>query len=226
MAKHHRPKPEMEAETDTQSPSAAEAKLTAFLHGDLRDTLTKAAIVLLIVLAAVFLVKNWRERKAVARQRALAQVEQADTLAELKDLAAEFVGTELGEKASFRLARKLFDDGQHDAAATSFADFCSRYPASRFAADARLGKAYALEAGATLEAAQQAFDEAAQAATDPALAAQAYLGAGRCAQERGELGAAKTFYENAIASATTGVYRDQAAIALKRPQLEPVADTD
>jgi tetratricopeptide (TPR) repeat protein len=180
-----------------------------------------AVVVVALVLTLALLL---HKRRAERLDMGFYQVSSAQTVDELRALAVDLRGSKPGEQAAFLLARRLYEDAQYADAAVAFSEFLTEYSTSDMLAAARLGSAYALEADARLNEAQEAFVVAADLVEDATSAAEAWLGAGRCAESRGLDKQARQYYENGVAASDSGTFRDQAVIALKRLQVVPAVE--
>lgn len=174
--------------------------------------------VAVIVAAAMVTSRNAR------LARGFADLAKAETTDELVRLAKENAGTLCGEQAVFALAQKYLSAGECAQAATRFSLFCTEYPQSGSVLRARLGEAYALEGDKKAPQAEKAFLAVATEATtrgEMATAAEASLGAGRCAKVQGKLAEARKWYQQAVSS---GAKDRSAAAAMEAMKALDVAE--
>lgn len=193
---------------------AGDTRMPAWF-GRIQSYLKVASIAGAAVIALVLLLVYWQMQRSDASKDAFAALASADSSDGLVRLASENRGTAVGEQASFTLARRAYDEGKFDQAAAKFTAFLQSYPQSLLVNAARLGQGYALDASGKTEPARKAFTDLAKSVTNPDLAAEAYLAAGRCAESMGLSADAEKLYNSAITSGSTGIYKQQALDALK-----------
>ncbi len=194
-----------------------ETAVKDFLERKLLPYAKVAAVVILVLAVLIAMLFRWNTGRKQEMRKAFSQLEQAQDATDLMALRDRFRGSVVGERAAFQLGRHHFDQKRFGEAAVAFSEFNQHYPKSHMLTAARIGEAYAYEADNKLKTAQETFVAAASTpALPPQDAANAWLGAGRCAEARDSHEDARRFYENAIAATDTGTAREQAILALRR----------
>jgi tetratricopeptide (TPR) repeat protein len=191
--------------------------------------------VLLVVLALCVAVAWLQARRHAQLSRGFAELKKAENIETLDAIARDRAGTRVGELASLKTARRLYDEGKYEQAAARFAQFCEQYPGSTAVPSARLGEAYALETAGKHREASQRFMAIAGAGGDSAPVRDAMCGAARCAVVQGLLAEAEAWYTKARDLAGTSTWdKDRIETILKglasqraEPPgaIAPVADT-
>jgi len=158
------------------------------------------AVAVLLVLVAVAAVRMVSARRAERLGAGFAALSKAEDTEALQAVARDHDGSPAAARARLLAARRLYDEGKYDQAATAFslAHKAAQDPALTVAAS--LGEAYALEASGKPEAAEKAFADIAAKAGSQAMAIDAWLGAERCAKAQGKLAEAEKYLERATAS--------------------------
>ncbi len=180
-----------------------------------RQHMTAIVVAIAIVILVVGVIWLWQERQTTHLKNAYAAYDQAETVEDYKTVAENYAGTEVAAKAAFAAAQKMYAEEQYADAAQEFAAFLNTYPKSDLKLAARFGRAYALEAAARTDEAQTLFAELGDSDIgNPGRRAEAWLGAGRCAETQGLTEQARTYYENALSQETERVFNEQAQEAL------------
>ncbi len=176
-----------------------------------------AGIAVLLAVGVAFASHSIRREHRIAA--GFAALDTAAGVDDYLEIASKYAGTLPGEQAAFRAGRAFLDDKKFDRAASQFRLFLKDYPKSRLAGRAKIGLAYALEGEEKWTDAEKAFIEAATSLTGAENIAEAYLGAGRCAEAGSRLAQAVKWYEAAVAAGDTGYFRKTALDALKAVKL-------
>ncbi len=179
-------------------------------------------ILVLVLIVSLFSYLRYKEAEA---WRLLANAK--DDPVKLEELAQTYDGSEVGMRAAFLLGERAQHNNQPIEAEAHFRKFLERYTRGVFSSKAKVGLGYVLETQQKYKEAETLFASVAQEETDSVLKAEASLGAGRCAQLRGDDLVAKRWFDTAVATADeNSYYHLQAVAALKRlrsskPSSEP-----
>ena len=176
----------------------------------------RVAVALGLLVLVLILVAVWQAQRADRLASGYAAIKAAGTAEKLGAVAKEYSGSVIAAQATFAQAKRLFDDGKFDQAASRFSVFCRDFPRDPLVIQASLGEAYALEAGGKAPIAEKKFAEIAKSVKDLDLMADAYLAAGRCAESQGKAKEAEAWYKSAVSSGVSGALKDKALSALKR----------
>jgi len=174
------------------------------------------AAVLLAVAVAVASHKTSLDRRI---SEGFAALDTASGTDDYLEAASTYAGLLPGELAAYQAGRSFLEAHKYERAKSQFQLFLKDYPRSRLAGAARLGLAYADEGRKKWLDAEKLFVEAAKAVTGAENIAEAYLGAGRCAEAGGRLAQAVKWYEAAVAAGAEGYFRQAALDALKEIKL-------
>ena len=153
---------------------------------------------ILVVLAAV---QTARSRRRAQNAEAFLALKEAEDIDELKGVAEDFPQHVAGVQANINVARKLFEEGKYDQAATRFALAAEAAGAADLQQAARLGEAYALEAQGKHQVAEKRFAALADDLVEAAAAVDATIAAGRCAAAQKKFAEAEKWYTKAAAIA-------------------------
>lgn len=186
------------------------------------------AVALVAIVAVVIGVSSARAAKVA---RGFAALQAAEDAQAFIDVADEFSGTAPGVQASLEAARRLYEEGKYDQAATRFALVLQTYADLPVAEAARFGEAYSLEAQKEYQGAQKRFADLVESVADTAKIVDACLGVARCARAQGKFAEAGKWIQRASERQAEGVlaYRiEEARKALEaaqvtRPEPAPAA---
>ena len=196
--------------------SGAEQKFAGFLTGQIFPNLKNLLLGLCILLLIGALLHTWQKAQKEDLAVAFTRLNEAQSVDELQEIAEKYKGKKPGELAAFKRAQKLFEEEKFGEARDAFAAFLEAYPASEQRLDAQLGRAYSLEAEGEYEQAAETFVSVAEEAGTAFLEAEAWVGAGRCARTLDDPDNARTYYENAVSTASGGLFVDRASEALQQ----------
>jgi len=209
--------PANEQTEDKNDSGQMEATITWFIMDVLRPRAGTIVISLVAIIAVISGGFYWQKHQKAVKAEALAEVNEADKISELKRLAEEYRNSKAGEKATYKLAVQQFHNNKFRKAAQSFQNFIEQYPESTLINKAKLGKAYATEADGRYRQAMEAFEQLVKVKSLPqTVKTEAYVGAGRTAKALEETDTAIKFYEKAIATEASGYYNKQAETALQQ----------
>lgn len=228
MARDSRqPKPETtdNAPNELLPPEEHVEQLIVRMGGFWRNSVApywRVIVAVILAMVVVALAVRLVQRRQTARiARAWQQVSFARAAEEavheksLKRIAEENKTHIVAQVAAFRLAKSTYADGDYEKALDQFNAFLKQYPESPLRTEARLGQAYSLESNGQYELAAETFTDVAEASDSDIVVAQAYLGAGRCYQEAGNIEDARAAFENAHANAARSMFGSAALDALK-----------
>lgn len=156
-----------------------------------------AVLLVLVAIAVVRVVSARREERLGAGFAALSKAEDTEAL---QAVARDHDGSPAAARARLQAARRLYDEGKYDQAATAFSLAHKAAADPALAVAAGLGEAYAVEASGQPEAAEKTFADMAAKTDSKAMAIDAWLGAGRCAKAQGKLAEAEKYLERATAA--------------------------
>lgn len=157
----------------------------------------RIALLILVALVGVAVGKSLMSRRTERLGAGFAALSKAEDADALLAVARDHDGSPAAARAQLEAARRLFDEGKFDQAATKFSLARKAAQSSPLAVAAGLGEAYAVEASGKPEVAEKTFVEIAGNAGSDALALDAWLGAGRCAKAQGKLAEAEKHYSRA-----------------------------
>jgi tetratricopeptide (TPR) repeat protein len=150
------------------------------------------AVLVLVAVAAVFGVREWRKGRVSGANRAFAQ---AVSVGELEDVVERYGSMKIGNAARLRLATAYYDAGRYEEALQMY-DACLRKGApDGFAEIAQVGRAHALEAAGSLDEAFAAYSAFAEANKGHFLETRARMGLARVLTLLGKKGEAKGLLE-------------------------------
>ena len=207
-----------------KSPGGAFPEFIDALDARARVCLSWTLAVLLVILVVVVTVTGVRASSRARIAHGFEELAKADTVEKLEALTEEYEGSPAGARASFMLAKRLYEDGRFAQAATRFSLLLQEYAESSLREEARLGEAYALEAAGKLIQAEKEFEKLAGKAVDSALRTDAMLGAGRCARSQGKLAEAEGWYQRVLESTDDEQLKDRVSTTigeLSVARLEP-----
>ena len=159
----------------------------------------------------------WQGQKQTAAEAALGALDRAATVEQYAEVAKLYPASPAAELARYRGAALLFEQGKFVEAANGFSQVIGANPAGALAGVAQLGYAYATEADGKLQDGEAAFAKAAAGfvkSGELARAAEANVGAGRCAEVQKKIPEAVKYYTAARDTQTDSRYRQAAAGAL------------
>jgi TolA-binding protein len=178
-----------------------------------------------LVLFAVFIFSFYSYRQnqtEIAAGQALTQVLAAGASGGQADaclkIAADYSGTQAGQRALLEAATTLFTAGKYADAQTQFEKFLDTYPDNFFTPQATLGLAASLDAQGKGEAAFSAYQKAAGQTADQSVVAAAKFALGRIDEAQGKFAdAAKIFTDVArtFPNSSTGMEAGRLAMELK-----------
>jgi TolA-binding protein len=162
-----------------------------------------AVAVVVIALAAFFIISNAREKKALASSAELAKAVQlydardfVSAISLLTDVTNSYKNTESGKLARFYLAQSLYNTGEYAAAQEHFRKFASGFKADEYLkVSALLGEAACLEQQDQFADAAGKFESLGKKYPESPKAAQAYLRAARCYDQAGNSDKAAGLYQ-------------------------------
>jgi len=194
-------------------------RLRAFYSDVLRPRLRLYATSLGALVVLICLVVAVRAHSRARTERGWAELDAAEDAAALELVASEYRGTKIGAAACFQLGAVAYGEGDFEVAETRFSEFRKQYATDLRATRARLGEAYALEGQGKMSEARGAFLGIVGSVVAPEAKAEAHCGVARCLLAEGNVEEAEKSYNDAIAAADKGFYKDQATNALKAMKL-------
>jgi TolA-binding protein len=208
---------------ESQETTAADVlfKLLPWFEANLKRLAYGAAFVLIAVF--VFSFYSYRQNQTeIAAGQALTQVLVSPSSGGLTDaclkIAAQYPGTQAGQRALLEAATTLFTTGKYADAQTQFQKFLDTYPDNFFTPQAMLGLATSLDAQGKGEPAFSAYQKAAGQATDSNVAATAKLALARIDEAQGKFADAAKIYADvarAYPNTSTGMEAGRRAMELK-----------
>jgi tetratricopeptide (TPR) repeat protein len=160
-----------------------------------------ALVLLCLVLLAVVVVQTIAGRKKAREAQAFLALSEAEDIDALKGVAEDYPSQVAGVQAEIDVARKLYEEGKYDQAATRFAMIAKKDVEPAFSRAARLGEAYALEADGEFQSAEKRFAGLAEELEQNSAIVDAYMAAGRCAAAQQKFAEAEKWYKLAVAAA-------------------------
>ena len=208
---------------ESQETTAADVlfRILPWFEANLKRLAYGAALILIAVF--IFSFYSYRQNQTeIAAGQALTQVlaagggsGQADACLKI---AADYSGTQAGQRALLEAATMLFTTGKYADAQAQFQKFLEAYPENFFTPQAMLGLAASLDAQGKGEAAFSAYQKAAGQSADPSVVAAAKFALGRIYESQGKFSdAAKIFADIArtFPNSSTGMEAGRRAMELK-----------
>ena len=136
---------------------------------------------------------------------------QASSKEQLKEVVDNYPQSEVAPLALINLASGQFRDAEFDEALASYTRFVTSYLTHELQPDAKLGKAYCLEAKGDVEGAKTAFEEFASTYPEHIQQATALISVGRCYEQLGQWDLARTTYEGVMVDHAGSPWAEAAA---------------
>ena len=144
-----------------------------------------------------------------------AMLSQASSKEQLKEVVDNYPQSKVAPLALINLAAGQFRDAEFDEALASYTRFETSYLSHELLPDAKLGKAYCLEAKGDLEGAKTAFETFASAYPDHIQQATAYISVARCYEQLGQWDLARTTYEGIMVDHADSPWAEAASEGLE-----------
>lgn len=198
----------------------AEYQVITFLEKKIRPYWRQFAWALfLLIVSGVALGRFMESRRALAAA-GYRRLDTADSVEELRILAAEYETRPIAALARLRKGEKLLEANQYEEAIAAFRMVESEFSDPRYLIPARLGLGYALEAEGRKADAMQTFQKLASLPeTDLPTRIAAWFGVGRNAFALDRMEPAKQAFETVLELVDEGYYASQSRQLLQQIEL-------
>jgi len=194
---------------------AAEDSLNFWTHR-IRPHVRNAAYLLAAVVVILAVLATLHSRRQARNIAAYGALDAATTPEQYAKVAAEYADTAAGAEALLARGRSLMETGKYAEAASGFADFIRQHPASPRLSEAQAGQAYATESAGKTAEAEKLFAALgdAKATSNANAAADAFLGAARCAQIQKKPAESEKWLKRALSCGGTEAVKARVLTAL------------
>lgn len=224
-AASRRKKPEKPTEPESREDQLVQDVVSLY-NKQIQPHLKLIGLAVAVVIVAILGLASVRSSQVAHLKEGFGALREAESESELQSIIEAYADTPVAERATLELGHLQYDSAEYDKAAEQFASFLEAYPNSGLRSQARMGRAYALEAAGNKREAEELFVEIAVSVSGTAESAEAYLGAGRCAQARGDTDGARKHYEDAVSVGAGGMYETKALDRLKEIKPAEEAETE